>query len=481
MEEFKRIVIGNNSYNALRFGPDEYSIPQHIMQNTRQDGIRITDNDIYPFPWLGITKDTTGQYILFPDTELESITTLSTKYRSKSLSLIRKIALGLQTSNKAFLDLENGIFPLYRIYIEGGNNIVLLPPDCANIISLSRTTDEKDKDIRYLVKPDTEKGFTLIMEMAELLYYSISGVFPYEKREVRESGFKEIPLQIYDNNIETELLSFITKILNMKVSSQRKICGNRECQNNLSYFLNLSQSINYSYPNRKESDRVYDVTNSENSTLYNSLFRKKEKKAAFLSFLRHKGVTIFVIAFVSSIFLYLVGNYLYQTFKPPVTKDLTPVGIIEHLIDCQNELDASNLDEGFKKSSAQSYDVTTLYVLSQTRKAYESITPVTSAPTWIENGREPIDKDSIIYGAIISDIIDKGNEEYKAKLIWYTPYAINEIDEEIYEEKENKFRLFIYSIDEDFTFVWNKRGWWECSSSVLSNEKLEEVVYVDYK
>ncbi|MBQ0071447.1 MAG: hypothetical protein KBS81_06285, partial [Spirochaetales bacterium] len=72
MDNFKTLTIGDKEYTALRFGPDGYDIPTRLMQMTRENGMLIRDDDIYEFPWKGITKDTEGQYILFPNCNLDT-------------------------------------------------------------------------------------------------------------------------------------------------------------------------------------------------------------------------------------------------------------------------------------------------------------------------------------------------------------------------------------------------------------------------
>ncbi len=477
MSEFKLIKITDKEYNALKFGIEGFEMSPRVMQNTRRDGVIVKDNGIEPFPWYGVTKDKEGEYVLLPPVTLEDITMISSKYRDKALSLVRKIAYGLISQDESFLDLSTGIFPLYRIYIAYGTDIVLLPPDAGEILTLSRKPEDIDKSVRNLLTPSLERGYTLTHEMAQLLYYALSGRFPYEKAEVRGACFKPYSLSYYTAE-SNETTSFIMNTLLLGEKGQRKICLNYTARETLKYFLDKTENLSWNYPGVNESDRIWEMKKSEETKVFIEEKKKKEKKAQKKNFLRKKGVVTLVILLVTSVVAYLIGNFLYQKFRAPYTKDLSPVEIISYTIEKQNELDAESLNEGFKKDAAQYKEVTTLYILNKTRLAYESIAPFISLDEWRENGEGAIGGDSFVYGVEIESITDDGGDKYTASLIWYTPYSFSDEDEETYEERDGYTRTFVYSVKEHFTFEYNNRGWWECTESYFSDDSLVDVIYI---
>ncbi len=477
MSEFKKVKIGDKEYYALKFGLEGFEMSPRVMQNTRRDGILVKDNDILPFPWHGVTKDKDGEYILLPPVELEDITAISSKYRDKALSLVIKIARGLYSADESFLDLSTGIFPLYRIYIASGSDIVLLPPDAGEILTLSRTPSDIDRSVRNLLTPSLERGYTLVHEMAQLLYFALSGRFPYEKPEVRGAGFKPYSLNYYTSTSD-ETSAFIMNTLLMGEKQQRRVCLNNTSRETLKYFLDKSETLEWEYPAIEDSERIWAMKKSEGTKVFIEEKKKREKRASKRTFLRKKGVITLVIVIVASIVGYLVGNFLYQKFRAPYTKDLSPTEIISYTIEKQNELDAASLNEGYKKDAAQYKEVTTLYILNKTRLAYESKAPFISLEEWKENDEGAIEKDQFVYGVEIESITDEGDEKYTAELTWYTPYGFSDDDEEMYEEREGYTRTFVYSVTEHFTFEYNKRGWWECTDSYFSDDKLLDVIYI---
>ena len=480
MIDITQKTVGGVEMTALRFGPDKFDIPVHLMQKEREDCILVTDEDIVSFPWNGVTKDTGGQYLLLDKCNLEDIWTLSTTNRERALDLVRKTALGIKKGGKKFADLSTGIFPLYRIYIKDKKDILILPEDAASILAVSLVRSDMDACSKDLTKKDTEVGYTLILEMAELLYFASSGRFPYKDEEVRRSGYNEIPLEFYTPLLDEKTSSFITTTLSMKERNQRKISGNNGPEKSIGWFIDNTESLTWNLKNRTEEEKEIEAKNTEDNEEFKKLWKEKSKKAKTRKFWAEKGaviaVTVLIVGFVS----YFVGNWLYQTFRPPVTRDLSQSEIIEHMYSCQNNLNATELDEGFKGDVAQFNEVLNLYVTSTTRKAYEYIDAITNAETWIKEGKPSLLKDTWVYGVIPISITQTEENHFVAKTEWYTPFAFDDENEEAYGEKDGFSRTFIYEVTQEFDFEWNKRGWWVCTKNEITDYTLLGVEYTPY-
>ncbi len=474
----KTIRLGETEYTALRFGNENYEMPPRVMQNTRECGLLITDDKIEEFPWYGVTKDREGQYILLPLSEYEDISTIATEHRDEALTLVRKIALGLNNAPKGFSDLLTGIFPLYRIYIEKGHNIVLLPPDAGSILTLSRSPEETDRDVRALIKGDIEPGFTLVSEMVQLLYYALSGRLPYESESVRGSGYKPYPLSLY--GFESELSAFIMKTLTLSEKEMRKVCLNNSAEKTLGWLLKETGEYSWNEKKRSSKELIREREKAEKENAFTSLEERKRKSSKRRRILREKGGAALIITLVAAAVLLFLGNYLYNQFRAPLTKDLDPVGIIEYTIEKQNELDASAINEGFKGESAQYMEVTSLYVSSRTTLAYSQKNTIININDWLEGDEDSIDSECTIYGVIIESIEESSDNTYRAALKYYTPYPMYDEDDEENPERENKARIFEYLIEETFVFEWNRRGWWQCTSSSFGDGTLLSVMYIPY-
>lgn len=472
--------VGGIEMTALRFGPDKFDIPVHLMQKERESCILVTDEDILPFPWNGVTKDQEGQYVLLDKCNLESIWTIATTNRERALDLVRKTALGIKKGGKKFADLSTGIFPLYRIYIKDKKDILILPEDAASILAVSLVREDMDACSKDLTKKDTEVGYTLILEMAELLYYAATGRFPYKNEEVRRSGYNEIPLEFYNTSLNEKTSSFITSTLNMKEKNQRKISGNNGPEKSIGWFIDSTESLEWNLKNRSEEEKEIDADKTENNEEFKKLWREKSKKAKRRKFWAEKGAVIAVTVLIAGFVCYFIGNWLYQTFKPPVTRDMSQVEVIEHMYSCQNGINPTELDEGFKGDAAQFNEILNLYVTSTTRKAYEYIDAITIAPDWVEAGKPSITKDTWIYGVIPLSIEETEENHFVAKVQWYTPFAFDDEVEETYGEKDGFARTFIYEVIQEFDFTWNNRGWWVCTENEITDYSLLSVEYTPY-
>ena len=331
-----------------------------------------------------------------------------------------------------------------------------------------------------LTKKDTEVGYTLILEMAQLLYYAAAGRFPYKDEEVRRSGYNEIPLEFYSPNLDEKTSSFISEMLSMKEKNQRKISGNNGPEKSIGWFLDNTENLSQNLKNRTEEEKEREAKETEDNEDFKKLWKEKSRKAKTRRFWAEKGaviaVTVLILGFVS----YFVGNWLYQTFRPPLTKDLSQTQIIEHMYSSQNALNATELDEGFKGDVAQFNEVLNLYVTSTTRKAYEYIDAITNAETWIKEGKPSLLKDTWVYGVIPISITETEENHFVAKTEWYTPFAFDDENEEAYGEKDGFSRTFIYEVTQEFDFEWNKRGWWVCTKNEITDYTLLGVEYTPY-
>lgn len=473
-------TVGDTEMTALRFGPDKFDIPMHLMQKEREDCILVTDSDILSFPWNGITKDTMGQYLLLDKCSLESVWTLSTTNRKNALDLVRKISLGIMKGGKKFADLSTGVFPLYRIYIKDKKDILLLPEDAASILAVSLNRSDMDASCSILLKKDTEKGYTLNLEMAELLYFAATGRFPYQDMEVRRSGYNEIPLEYYSTSLDEKTSSFITSSLNMKEKNQRRISGNNGPEKNLSWFIDETGALEWNLGDRTEEEKEEKAKETENNKEFQKLWKEKCRKAKTRKFWYEKGAVIAISTIIAAFVIYFVGNWLYQTFRPPVTRDMDQVEIIEHMYECQNQINPTDLDEGFKGDVAQLSEVVNLYVSSATRKAYEYVDTITNAKVWVEEGKPSVRNGNWIYGVIPIDIEETAENHYIATTEWYTPFAFDDDVEETYGEKEGYARTFKYEVTQEFDFEWNKRGWWVCTENTITDYKLLDVEYTPF-
>ena len=158
------------------------------------EGIISDGSSIEPWYWDGFCTIDGWRYVYLDRCRIESIHSIATTHRHDALSIINKIAYALCHADSSFLDLSNGIFPLYRIYVYDRDSILLLPPDLADVFAMMGSDEDRRHQVTAVIRGNAEQNFMLITEMAELLYYAASGILPFEDQAVRTSGYRTMPI-----------------------------------------------------------------------------------------------------------------------------------------------------------------------------------------------------------------------------------------------------------------------------------------------
>ena len=470
MEEIIDIVRDGEAKTAIWIGSDDLGIPRHLMQGEKKNGIISDGKETKEWYWDGLCAIDGERYVYFAPCRLKSIYEIATSKRSEALTIVRKIAFALQSMKKDFLDLITGIFPLYRIWIYGENDVLILPPDLGDIFAVMRSEERKEAEVNWIIQGNAEKQFLLITEMAELLYYAATGSFPFASTASRDSGFKEIPISFYAN-LPEKTEGLINFIFHAKSREMRNIMGNRDGGENLSWFLKRTEDLEWNLENRTDEERDENVRKTESSEEYKAFFTSREKKAKRNAFWRVKGTIIIVVSVLTIGLAAFLWSYIGNLLEPPLTKDMEPEAIIEYFYEAQSDCNPDGLTTAVKGDVPQEMEVMNLYVNTRTRMAYETFDPLVSADDWVENGKPDVPQASVIYGVVLESIEQTGENTYIATGTWYTPFPYDE--SETIEGSLESIPVYTYRITQSFTFTWNDRGWWNITGSeILSHEFL---------
>ena len=459
--EIRTIEKDGMKKTAIAVGRDDIAIPKHLMTGEKRNGYIIDGQGRTEWYWDGFTAIDGERYIYFDELDAVTIDELSTGLRDRALEIVRTIAFGLMESSLSFLDLTNGIFPLSRILIIRDGRVLLLPPDIGDIIAIMQSEEENIRDRSDIIRGNAEIQFRLITEMAELLYFAATGVFPYADEAIKGSGYHPVPLS-YSESLDEKTDGLISFILSAKTKEMRDIMGNSIGGKNLIWFLDKSSALEWNLGKRSAEERDRAIEETKNSPDYARFMEKAEKTASRNAFWRIKGTIITVSVILGIAVLSFAGSWLYRFLQPPVTAGLDPEAIIEALYDAQNNLDTQLLTDAVKGCHLpQEMEVTNLYVTSRTRVAYEGFNPVINAEEWIEAGKPAIPDSSIIYGAIVDSITEIDEDSFVADVTWYTPYPAD-------ENQMPGGYVYLYHIQQSFEFGWNKRGWWNITDSDIT-------------
>ena len=477
--DIRTIEIEGIEKTAISIGPDDITIPKHLMQGEKQAGIIIDSNGTKSsWYWDGISSSGGIRYVYFGKCELQDFTALSSARRSDALKIVLQIARGLTDADKSFLSLSSGIFPLNRIYIYNRDSILLLPPDLADVFSMMETDEDKHRHVTAVIRGNAEQNFMLITEMAELLYYAASGILPFEAQSVRTAGYKAVPISSIVPELDEKCAGLITFILGAKSREMRDIMGNSDDARNLSWFTERASSLEWNLGDRTEDECSSDRERIISGSLYSSFMENAGKRARKIDFWRVKGTLIIIITLAVLIGGYFIGSSIYRATRPPLTAELSKEEIIADFYQAQSDLDVQRLTTAVRGCNVpQEMEITNLYVTTRMRFAYEALDVTVDAEEWLAEGKPAIPEGSFVYGIVLDSIEPDGENRYIATTTWYGPTSY--ADEDSAPEGDTSAYVYMYEVKQAFEFTWNDRGWWNItnadmvSSRFLGKEKLE--------
>ena len=478
-DRISEITVGGNRYYGIEIGDDKSGVPKHILQGVREQGLIIDDHNISKWNWNGVTTVGDRVYVYFDPCNIEGLETIATSNRKNALILIEEIAYGILNADKSFLSLDGDIFPLYRIFIIDKTKILLLPPDLGNILAIARIGERRREEVGNLVKENILHSYALVLEMAELMYFAATGMFPYSLHEVRSNHFQEVPIEFFNTGLDSRTEAFINLVLNANNKKMREISGNRKGWENLGWFLQESNSLAWNLESIKETEMEKRLEETESSDEYKEFFEKSAKIAKRRDFWRVKGTLIVTASIIALIVLSVFSSILYNSLKAPTTKDMDQEEMLYHFYEAQNALDITEMSEGVKASIPQESEVMNLFVTRQTRMAYENTNTQVEASDWVNKGKPAIEETSYVYGTIVEKAELIADDKWRVDAIWYTPYPYEKDKEDESVAIEGKSPIYSYRVTETFQFKWNKRGWWNITDIEITGYEFLNLEYAD--
>lgn len=479
MNEIIDIVRDGEKKTAICIGRDDFGLPKHLMQGTKQDGIISDGHSLSSWYWDGLCVIEGMRYVYFSPCDIRPIYDISTYSRPKALKIVRNLAFALSTAKEDYLDLITGIFPLYRIWIYGEDSILIMPPDLGDLIGIMRDEETKENEVNRIIQGTAEKQFLLITEMAELLYYAATGIFPFASDEVRGSGYREVPVSYFEK-LPEKTEGFISFIFHAKSREMRDIMGNGSGGECLGWFLSKSRHLEWNLPPRTEEERDASIKKTRESEAYSTYFAERTRIYKRNTFWRTKGTAIGIVAVIVLLVGGFLASYLHGLLEPPTTKDLDKAGVIEAFYEAQSNCDPSELTTAVKGfSPPQEMEVTNLYVSTRTRFAYESYDPFVNAEEWVNEGMPAVPEGSMIYGVVLESLEETEENHFIATGIWYLPFPEDDSTQII--PPPGTIAVYTYRVTQTFEMKWNDRGWWNIvGSEITGHEYLDTVLAQSY-
>lgn len=401
---------------------------------------------------------------------------LATSLRPRSLELLRNLSYAIeQAGDRLFWNLNS--IPLSNIMFFENGDILLLSDQMGDAMDRFELDQQRrfNKDIWYV--HNCAEPFARTHFLFQLLYFALTGIAPFESEAVRENEFKAIPIGLLFPEASSQGTEGSATTPDLKtIFSQidKSLSDNKKFQYSIKkpylFFREIIDSLLNVPPAL--------LTPGDNPNM-KAYFGKIEKRAKVKVFFRKKGVKVACIIAACAIVLSIIGFYVYNAVKPPLTRDLNEVEIIQYYYDALNDLDTERLSEPLKNGydSPDFSQVTYLFITSKMQFSLEGHSLVKSPTTWQAGGMGPLPPSSIIYGVTDLSITEVSPDVYRATTTLWT--SSNELDETNTLIEEEGMTVYKYQQVTEFTF--RTRGDWREITNIenISLEPLE-TIHVDY-
>ncbi len=445
------------------------------------------DGKLIDVPWLGMRLFDSKRCVCFDEKPFGKqnpipASELPKSLRDRSFELLRNLADALELIDKTpelegYLDFSFSSLTLSSFYFLPDNSVFILSSKTVSVIESLMTDIQRfsDKEAWYVHKQANDFGKANYL--FQLVYYSLTGVKPYEPDDVRSTSYKPIPISLYfiDNQgkLPTECEQFLKDIDHVFKMSKKEMYQVRDPYKYFKEKLAKAMSISTS--------SSYIQTNS---LIYKEYLLKLNKKANKNNFLRKRGTMLSLIIVAVILVIAIAWYYIGLAIAPPETAGSSKDDIVRYYYKALNELDISSLEDSLARGckSPDSQDVMSLYVTTKTRKAYENVDALVNPQEWLDAGKPAIIQSGTIFGVTNIEIEDISETEVKATFDYYCSYYDEEAEEETYDPYKEQSSTLIakYKKVVVFSFI-TRKDWLEISNIDEIECTLEEVYEVLYE
>jgi hypothetical protein len=368
-----------------------------------------------------------------------------------------QLSKALQAVPADFLQSESGIVPTWRFYFIKTGGVLLLPNKLSNLILYSASQEDREEHLHRYMKPNLLAPFALTHQLFQLLYLSAAKVAPYEVPETRIVNWKHVPLSLGFTSLNKESAALIDKVLDFSPSEVRETFSSAySSSENLSWFDEQLETLTWDV---QEEDKDFEDAIKTNSELHEYM-EKLQQKAKRKTFWRKKGFALTAILVAALIIIASVTQVIIKANQPPYTAQMDPPQIIEEFFEGQNNLDIEQMNASLSKNATNPFEnaVTSLFVNSRIREAYEGIDSIIAPQEFKSITDQQIPSSTLVYGVDNLTIEQVDEKIYDAKFVYWIS--------EVVEDMENPEKLItivtLYLKKVRFTFT-DEKGYYQIS------------------
>jgi hypothetical protein len=386
--------------------------------------------------------------------------------RPRCFELLKSLSHAIEEAgDRLYWNMDS--VPLSNIWFFSNGDILLLSGQMGDALDMFELDEDRFWDKEAWYAHNCAEGFGKAHYLCQLLYYSLTTVVPFASPVVRENGFQAVPMNLLLTGTD-EQTAGLGNTVDKAISDDRKFQLTQ--RHPLAFFRNLI-------------DGYVELTPARFVPGYNPEIEaykvKSEKRARRKAFFRKKGFITAMIILAALIVGSIAGWAIWRAVKPPLTKDLDEVEIIEYYYDALTNLDVGAMDEPLKYgySGPDMVQVSTIYVTSTVQKSYEGQSNVVDPRQWIADGMGPLPQGSIVYGVSDVKVQQLDEDVFRATITSWS--SENYLDETNTLVSDSGMDIYRYTEVVDFTFT--SRGTWrEIAKIEKVDMTLDQVYHVDY-
>ncbi len=454
---------------CLHLADDLGALKGFEVPKNKQSALLYHNGQMLEVNWIGVQNKGDMCYLAFYEndliTELPSpLSELAYSLRPYCFDILRRLSHALENADgKLYTNLDS--IPLSNAWVFPNGDILLLTSQLGDIVDRFSVDALRHSDKEIWYAHNCVNGFGKAHFLFQLLYYSLTGKVPFEAPEVRENNFKAVPMALlFPPKSEDDPFIGLCKDIDLALSDNRKFQFG--IKKPYAYFRGILDKY-------AELD-VSSIQPGTNPAL-SGYWAKVSKRAKVKAFLRTKGFRTFLIVLGALAVAGIIAFYVWRAVKPPLTKDLNEVEIIEYYYDAVNNLDVAAMDEPMKNG----YDgpdlmtVTTLHVSKTMQISYEGKSHFIEASTWIENGMPDVEYGTTIYGITEVSVEQISDDVFRATVIlWTSDNIVDETNSVVADAG-----IEVYKTQETVDFTFQTRGTWReiAKMEVVDSQVLQQI------
>lgn len=409
-------VSHTDTTTKIHIGSGSGDLPLYLLSGEKEAGFIVRREKVEKWYYQSISVSDNERCITSDFIDIIPFLEITTTLRSSALSLIREVAQSLVALPANSLKTNGGFIETWRLFFIRGGGLLILPEQLSKVINHSVEQEERQLHFLRYLSPKVIPPFALSFQLTQFLYLAVAQVAPFESEVVKANKWRPIPLTLSHPELSSSTASWIDKTLTLSEERQREIASSAySSEENLKWFIDESSSLEWQFSPLTQQ--------KETKEQLETFCAHQERRYKRRLFLKKRGALILSIGIFVAILLSVGGKLLYNSMQKPPTSTMSASEVVMEFFNARNALDLQRMDTTLARSVKNPYqlEISSLFVTSQMRRAYEGVEAFVPANRWVEEGMGALQEGSTIYGYAHVELQEIKENHYIATYTFYSP------------------------------------------------------------